>query len=214
MYKNNEIISEPYKGCLIKIVQDDDPATPRDFCNIGTMVCSHRAYNLGDEQADNVDLESLKGNAQILPLYLYDHSGISMSTKPFSCAWDSCRVGIIFCTLETAINAFKLPGDSNWSTIIQNSFQRDTDLSSAVREALEQEVVTYNDYLTGNVSGLVVESINGFESDVIDSIWGYYPDHRVSISNQWDNVLEEGKLIVDAWVHEQMELEIGNCANI
>ena len=32
----------------------------------------------------------------ILPLYLYDHSGISMKTTPFSCQWDSGQVGWIY----------------------------------------------------------------------------------------------------------------------
>ncbi len=32
----------------------------------------------------------------ILPLYLYDHGGITMSTGPFSCRWDSGQVGWIY----------------------------------------------------------------------------------------------------------------------
>lgn len=32
----------------------------------------------------------------ILPLFLYDHSGITISTGPFSCPWDSGQVGWIY----------------------------------------------------------------------------------------------------------------------
>ena len=32
----------------------------------------------------------------ILPLYLYDHSGITMNTTGFSCPWDSGQVGWIY----------------------------------------------------------------------------------------------------------------------
>ena len=32
------------------------------------------------------------------PLYLYDHSGITISTKPFGCRWDSGQVGYIYTT--------------------------------------------------------------------------------------------------------------------
>ena len=32
----------------------------------------------------------------ILPLYLYDHSGITMNTCGFSCPWDSGQVGWIY----------------------------------------------------------------------------------------------------------------------
>lgn len=30
------------------------------------------------------------------PLFMYDHSGISISTSPFSCQWDSGRIGMIY----------------------------------------------------------------------------------------------------------------------
>lgn len=34
----------------------------------------------------------------ILPLYLYDHSGLTMNTCGFSCPWDSGQVGWIYCS--------------------------------------------------------------------------------------------------------------------
>ena len=37
-----------------------------------------------------------------LPLYLYDHSGITMSTSPFSCGRDSGQVAFIYVTKEKA----------------------------------------------------------------------------------------------------------------
>lgn len=40
-------------------------------------------------------------NLCILPVYMYDHSGITLSTGPFSCPWDSGRVGFIYVTKET-----------------------------------------------------------------------------------------------------------------
>lgn len=74
----------------------------------------------------------------ILPLYLYDHSGISMSTGQFACPWDSGQVGWIICDSET----------------IKREFNGDRDLAE---QCLESEVSTYNDYLTGNVYGFIVE---------------------------------------------------------
>jgi len=40
----------------------------------------------------------------ILPLYLYDHSGITMSTGPFSCPWDSGQVGWIYAPKQKFID--------------------------------------------------------------------------------------------------------------
>ena len=101
--------SEKYKNCTIEIWTDEHPfESPRNWDNLGTMVCWHNCYNLGDEQpneyaedylqnlveqhTDNswewietreidecIDFLGKKGYV-ILPLYLYDHSGITMNT--------------------------------------------------------------------------------------------------------------------------------------
>ena len=34
----------------IRIMPDYDPSSPREWDNLGIMICSHRRYNLGDEQ--------------------------------------------------------------------------------------------------------------------------------------------------------------------
>jgi len=47
----------------------------------------------------------------ILPLYLYDHSGITMNTTGFSCGWDSGQVGYIVMSYE------KIRKEYNWKNI-------------------------------------------------------------------------------------------------
>ena len=42
----------------------------------------------------------------MLPLYLYDHSGITMNTTGFSCPWDSGQVGWIYASKEDALREF------------------------------------------------------------------------------------------------------------
>ena len=70
------------------------------------MICFHKRYNLGDKHDfDRSDYESWDELKQaiiketdaaiILPLYLYDHSGITMNTTGFYCPWDSGIVGYI-----------------------------------------------------------------------------------------------------------------------
>lgn len=41
-----------------------------------------------------------------LPMYIYEHSGVAISTTPFSCRWDSGQLGYIFCTKEKALAEF------------------------------------------------------------------------------------------------------------
>ena len=91
----------------IEVILDEDPRSPREDDNLGTMVCFHGRRNLGDKHDynhhnydgwDDMEKNIIKDNnvGVILPLYLYDHSGITMNTTGFSCGWDSGRVGFIF----------------------------------------------------------------------------------------------------------------------
>lgn len=93
------------EGLQVRIERDEDASNPREDDNFGHMVCFHRRYDLGDkhEFADGDALREFledKANdvAVTLPLYLYDHSGITMNTSGFSCPWDSGQVGVIYCT--------------------------------------------------------------------------------------------------------------------
>lgn len=40
-----------YKGYTIKIEQDDPMESPREWDNVGTMICFHRNYSLGDKHS-------------------------------------------------------------------------------------------------------------------------------------------------------------------
>ena len=106
-------------------------------------------------------LEALIGkwNVVMLPLYLYDHSGITMSTGSFGCPWDSGQVGFIYMTREKA--------EENWP-----SLKDDPDaLRLKAEERLEAEVEVYDQYLTGEVYGYVIEDDDGEE---VESCWGFY----------------------------------------
>jgi hypothetical protein len=127
--------------------QDFD--NPRSWDNLGKMVCFHNRYDLGDEHTyDHRDYngwEEMKNAiikeedvAVILPLYLYDHSGITMSTSPFSCRWDSGQVGWYFVSKKKVREEYKVKRISK-------------ELIEKVTELLESEVKTYDMYLTGEL---------------------------------------------------------------
>jgi hypothetical protein len=95
----------------------------------------------------------------MLPLYLYDHSGITMATKPFSCSWDSGCVGFIYATKANIKLAFG-----------KSQFHRH--LRKQAFEVLQGEVETYDQYLTGDVWGYrIVDEVTDEE---LDSCWGFY----------------------------------------
>ena len=44
----------------------------------------------------------------VLPVYMYDHSGITINTTGFSCPWDSGMVGIIYVSKEKIREKFNI----------------------------------------------------------------------------------------------------------
>lgn len=98
----------------------------------------------------------------ILPLYLYDHSGLAMSTGSFvgravHAEWDSGQIGYIYADHEDILNSF---GQVTPETIRQ------------ARECLEGEVESYDAYLRGDCWGYRLY-MNGQETD---SCWGFLGD--------------------------------------
>jgi len=98
--------------------------------------------------------------AIILPLYLYDHSGITMSTRSFSCPWDSGQVGFIY---VSRANARK-----EYGRLTKKNLAR-------IRSYLIGEVKEYDSYLTGQVFGYQIEPVDANKSiECNESCWGYY----------------------------------------
>jgi len=92
----------------IIISYDDFDDNPRDMNeNLGIMACFHRRYEIGDPtHRDENPLEfqewvtTNKSIAKYFPIYLYDHSGLTISTQPFNDRWDSGLLGYIYVTKE------------------------------------------------------------------------------------------------------------------
>jgi hypothetical protein len=156
----------------IEIVRDLNPDSPRDWDNLGIMVCRHRTYNLGDMHMYNLrnceswsDVQKeLEYPPVILNLYLYDHSGITISCTPFGDRWDSGQVGFIFATKETLLKEYG---------------KIDEEVIDRAIGILKSEVEAYDMYLRGDIFGYRISEVStcnlGHEHmEEIDSCWGYY----------------------------------------
>jgi hypothetical protein len=210
---------EDYKGYTVKIVQDNDSDNPRNWDNAGKMICWHNRYELGNEQPKNNPQEwlayllqsKIRFNSRIyndildmdtntlldklaefyifLPLYLYDHSGITISTShgyPFNDRWDAGQVGFIYISKQDAVKEW---GKKLFTKTVE---------TKAVG-CLKSEVATYNDYLTGNVCGYQVCDEDG---EVLDSCYGFYPDHDGKPDSDYAYCLQEAKSMVDWYVKQ------------
>lgn len=65
------------------------------------------ASNECNKRIDSIIQKALDKYYIILPLFLYDHSGITMNTSGFNCPWDSGQVGIIYISKKKAKEEFK-----------------------------------------------------------------------------------------------------------
>lgn len=177
------IHEEKYKDYKIQVFIDEDPPNPRkEFDNFGHMICFHRRYDLGDKH--NLSVEEAKELSKrkdviSLPLFLYDHSGITMKTSPFSCPWDSGQVGFIYVTKEEIRKKFGV------KLVTQKTKER-------VVSILRSEVEEYDQYLTGNVYGCTIVDPYGEEKD---SCWGFFGNYN-------ENLITDCKQMIDYYVSE------------
>jgi hypothetical protein len=153
----------------LKVVHDSSADSPRDWDNLSKMICFHNRYDLGDKHNYNADdysgWEEMKkaiikeeNPAVILPLYLYDHSGITISTSPFSCRWDSGQIGFVLVSKKQALEEYGGVRVSSKKKV-------------KIESVLNAEIETYTKYVEGEVYGF---QIVDEDDNHIDSCYGFY----------------------------------------
>lgn len=173
MTNNDNLIEEiKYRNNVLRIFYGGDYVdNPRDWSNVGTMVCFHKRYILGDKHEFNDTKEFLEflNNKDILvklPLYLLDHSGLSLQTSPFYGdvgGWDSGLVGFIYCNREKIIKEFGKGYNIE-----------------EVKSILEDEVKIYGQYLSGDVYRYELIKLkkcsdcNHISEEVLDAVSNIY----------------------------------------
>jgi hypothetical protein len=180
------IETEEYNGYNIKIFIDEDAYSPREDDNLCQLHCWHKRMNIGDKDCnyvldydrdqqryDEVMKDAKRNKDIILPLYIYQHGGVTISLTPFSCPWDSGQVGYVIIPRKKSLDEF--------------SRKR---MSKKFREKVvgiaKAEIETYDQYLRGDVYGYKIEDAEGEETD--DSCWGFYGT---------ECCMEEAKSVVD-----------------
>lgn len=168
-----------FENKIVEICADDSAENPRDEMDtVGTMWCWHRHYQLGSRKesrekavdpkdhsgwhALRKEIEKREKPVVILPVYMYEHSGVTLSTEGFSCPWDSGQVGFIFATREAVLEAFVTKRITK-------------EIRERVESRLKAEIKTYSAYVNGDVYGFRV--LEGDEE--IDSCWGFYGSEEI-----------------------------------
>lgn len=182
------------EGIVVKIYPDDSAENPIvEFDGEANVSVWHRHYDFGNnhdfntpkafeeacDQPDNQPAGCALDQSPVilLPVYLYDHSGLTVNTTGFSCLWDSGQVGWVWVTLAQA--------QQRWGTTDEDQ----------ILDRLRGTVKLLDHYLTGNVYGFVIEDREGKR---LDSCWGFYGDPN-------ENVIPEAQSAAEYYVEKAAE---------
>ena len=165
---------------IVKIVQDSHNESPREWCNLATMVFTGNHKHFGDEhrvdfsegfnsrqdfinRGEELVRKQIKDVAVCIPVHMYSHSGTSISTNsgyPYNDRWDSGTIGFVVVTKEAIRENFGA------KRVTQKLIDRATQIA-------EGEVETLDKYLRGDIYGFDIEDSEGNQ---IDSCYGFYGD--------------------------------------
>lgn len=179
------------KNGKLTIYRDIDTVNPREYDNLGKMVCWHKRYQLGDSHnydtpQDFKESDEYKDSIVCLPLYLYDHSGIVISISPFIgrevySEWDSGQVGYIYATKERVQNLLNIePSEEN---------------QGIVAKVLSDETELYNSFLQGDTYGFTLTGHDGSEIEQMGGFIGeietVIPQMKEFLPNEYVGLIEQ-----------------------
>ena len=124
----------------------------------------------------------------ILPLYLYDHSGITIScghSYPYNDRWDAGQVGWIYASHDNIRQEY---GALNSATI------------EKARQTLISETNTYDSYIRGECYGYTIDK-NG---KALDSCWGFIGDFKDVIEDMKSYADEDYRQFFDKLDYSKM----------
>jgi len=185
-----------YKGYEIEIIGDETAQNPMDpnYQDIfGTCMLHHRRYDLMNDTYlstddykswDEVEVAIIKeyGKIVILPVYMYEHSGVALNTTGFHCQWGSGQVGFIFATYADIRENFGC----------NNVTKRQI---SQAEKLLIGEIQTFSYYVNGDVYGYVIKKDDKEVED--GSCWGFY-----GYDNKKNGLLDSAESLIDYEIKE------------
>ena len=184
----------------------------------------------------------MEPHAEWLPLWLYDHGGITMScgtrSYPYNDAWDSGQVGWIVALKATlfkeGINELLLDENGEPIRIAHEHQQPDGTVTytysceykplgednwrKVAIATMESDVKIYDQYLTGEVYGYQLYKADGVDDDgeidwvEEDSCWSFYGDDLMT-NGMLDNVGCGLKEALESGAYEEGEAKLHTCSH-
>ena len=165
------------RDLYLKTVGDDERGAHRYERALDLMNYKIKAPFGSPAYEREVDERLMKVISQkflMLPLYLYDHSGITMNTTGFSCPWDSGQVGWIYASKEDALREF---GGKTFTAAIRKKAE----------DRMRGEVEYYDSYLRGEAYGFELYK----DGELEDSCWGFIGGNEEALKGIEDYLPDE-----------------------
>jgi len=189
---------ETYKSHTLRIESDDDAQSPSEWDNTDAFLCGwHSDFHvpppgMKDSRDTQAWLDAFRATHWIYPIEAYIHSGVCLALQSEGNfpgrQWDvSGNCGAVFLAKE------------HWKT-------RD---SKKARAAALATVEEWNQYLSGDVWGYVVE-----HGDWEDSCWGFYGDEyceqeaREVIDWHVEQLRKDRQEQVKTWIRNKVPLHV------
>ena len=182
-YVIEEVNEEPKYS--VRIERDELTEYPFEYDDVFTLYSNHRYFNpdkhtlreLFNDEGNLPTLEQLnssRSDYEHFRIYSYEHGMMTVSSRPFSCPWDSGLLGIVAVKKEDV---------------------KDT------KEAFESYVKTLDQVLQGDVYTFIIEDELG---EHVDSCGGFYGHDESTleemlcyIPNEYGITLEDLKKAMD-----------------
>jgi len=227
-----EFHTEEYKGCTIRIVQDEHREDPRtDYDHLSTMIPwdnERRGKDMTDYDRESF-LRGLAENqlavrAKLVGKEYSDYAVVdddpdymnlpdTEDLVEMACAdnvilpydyYSGSQGGVREGDWERSTGYIYIPMD----VARANWMGTDKEIRAAAEACLRAELSELDNWVNGNVAGWIAEDPDG---ETIESVWGYYPDEY---PNEWVYPISEARRAIDYWAKEQHELAIQECMNI
>jgi len=142
--------------------------------------CERRGLEPYTDEATGALMDEFGKDNIWLPVYMYEHGNIALSTGSFACRWDSGQVGFIY------VSKTKIREEYDWKNITKARIH-------LVEKYLKGEIETQSQWCNGEVYGYMVEG-----EDCDDSCWGYYGI---------EDMILEVKSVIDASIQHREKID-------
>ncbi len=187
----------------VRIKYDEAADSPRKWnSNLGTIISCVGNWDISDfnhsftnDQMRMWETETADDpNVYRLPIYMYEHSGQTISLSPFRDRWDSGQCGWIYCTKEEALEwGFK---EETWQDQAKAEFESEIEIYDAyIRGETyyyileEPQMVSHTNQSTGKT----------WETEIwviLESLGGFY-GHNPNTNGMFDEILHKDEILYE-----------------